>query len=305
MHRPLFNETKQKILSVLIVTLGAFLGFQAISIALGWYQLNNTLNLAFYIYFFHVFWLTFLFDLHLKKRGVLANAKMNHQGLRMLWKAFLERCEHMRHWPYFRHYLNYLVLPGVLYWATVVILFLNPFRTDFKQFIILCSTIVLGVAYWYMKEHVSHRLEAHDHWLKILSVVKLFAAFLSYSSLIGISQYFGYGADFLAATTSLVTFLLFYQAIFQHGHMRFEIFVWLILITLFQTLVVIWVYFNWNAEYLTAGIIFAATHNLFWGILHHHMDKTLSRKVAVEYLLMAVVVISFLFASHNFTQRIN
>ncbi|MBX4187432.1 MAG: hypothetical protein KW802_04265, partial [Candidatus Doudnabacteria bacterium] len=94
-------ETKNKILSVLIVTIGAFLGFEALSYVIGMYQLQSSVYVALYVYAFHIFWLTLLFDLHLKKRGVLANARLNHQGLRMVWMAFLDRIEHLRNWGYF------------------------------------------------------------------------------------------------------------------------------------------------------------------------------------------------------------
>src|SRR6185503_2499821 len=128
--QPLFNETKQKFLSTLIVTFGAFLGFEALSYIIGIYQLRGSLYVAFYVYAFHIFWLTFVFDLHLKKRGVLANARLNHKGIKMVWMACQDRIEHLRRWDYLRHYQNYLVLPGLLYWGTVILLFLNPFKTN-------------------------------------------------------------------------------------------------------------------------------------------------------------------------------
>ncbi|HTL39683.1 MAG TPA: hypothetical protein VL306_02635, partial [Methylomirabilota bacterium] len=103
------SEQREKYLSTLIVTVGAFLGFEAISYAIGIYQLKQSLYLSFYIYAFHIFWLTFLFDLHFKKRGVLSYARMNSSGLRMFWNAFKERCSHIRKWEYIRHYQNYLV----------------------------------------------------------------------------------------------------------------------------------------------------------------------------------------------------
>ena len=46
MHKPLFTETKNKILSVLIVTLGALFGFEALSYVIGMYQLDSSLYVA-------------------------------------------------------------------------------------------------------------------------------------------------------------------------------------------------------------------------------------------------------------------
>ncbi len=125
--RDLFNEHKQKIFSSLIVTTGALLGFEAFSYIVGLYQFNTAIYVAFYVYLFHIFWLTFIFDLHLKKRGVLANAKINYKGAQMVRQALKDRLEHARRWDYLRHYQNYLVLPGMIYWSTIILLFLNPF----------------------------------------------------------------------------------------------------------------------------------------------------------------------------------
>ena len=138
------GDQKEKYLSTLIVTVGALLGFEAISYAIGIYQLRQSLFLSFYIYAFHIFWLTFLFDLHLKKRGVLANARLNHKGAKMLWEACKERLEHVRRWEYLRHYQNYLVLPGLLYWSTIILLFLNPFNGALKQLIVLTASFAMS-----------------------------------------------------------------------------------------------------------------------------------------------------------------
>ena len=300
----LFNEQKQKILSTLMVTVGAFLGFEAISFVFGLYQLKIGLYLSFYIYAFHIFWLTFLFDLHLKNRGVIANARLNHRGLKMVWEAFKDRCAHVRRWEYIRHYQNYLVLPGLIYWSTVVLLFLNPFKWQLKELIVISSTVALNVAYWYMKEHISRKLEARDHWIKVLAIVKLFAAFLVFSALVGTTQYFNFGSDFLLMSTLTVTFLLVYQALFQHNLLNFQIFLWIVIISLIMSAVSLWVFSSWNAEYFTAGLVMAAVYNMLWGVLHHHLDKTLTRQVVFEYLVMMVLILSFIFASHNFNQRV-
>ena len=298
------SEQKEKFLSTLIVTIGAFLGFEALSYIIGIYQLKGSLYVAFYVYAFHIFWLTFLFDLHLKKRGVLATAKLNHRGIRMVWEAFIQRIEHVRKWEYLRHYQNYLVLPGLLYWSAVILLFLNPFDYQLKQLIVISSTAALSVAYWYMKEHISRRLEAMDHWIRVLSVVKLFAAFLVYSAAVGTTIHFGFGPDFLFAAAATLTFLLLYQALFQHRLLNFQIVIWILVIAFAQGVASYWVYNNWNTEYFTAGLVMLAVYNTLWGILHHHLDKTLTRKVVFEYVIMMVFIITFLLAGHNFNQRV-
>lgn len=301
---PIMSEQKHKFLSNLIVTIGAFLGFEAISYAIGIYQLKSSLYLSFYIYAFHIFWLTFLFDLHLKKRGVLGIARLNHRGAKMVWEAFKQRIEHLGKWEYLRHYQNYLVLPGILYWSTVVLLFLNPFRGELKQLIIFSATLAMSVAYWFMKEHVTRQLEHLDEWIKVLSVVKLFAGFLVYSATLAVTFSYGFGPIFLLSAIITLTFLLLYQALFQHRLLNFSIFLSIVIIALAMGVVSMWVYSNWSSEYFTGGLVMLAVYNMLWGILHHHLDQTLTRRVVFEYLVMLVFVISFLFASHNFNQRV-
>ncbi len=302
--KPIMNERQHRFLSTLIVTVGAFLGFEAVSYSIGIYQLKQSLYLSFYIYAFHIFWLTFIFDLHFKKRNVLAELRLNYKGAKLVWEGFKQRCGHVRKWEYLRHYQNYLVLPGILYWACVILLFLNPFNGGLKQALIFFTTVAMAVAYWFMKEHVSRRLEHMDWWIKILAIVKLFAAFLVYSALVGVTFHFGYEAGFLSLATSTLTFLLVYQALFQHNLLTFSIFLWIVIVALVMAIVSLWVYSNWNTEYFAAGVVMLAVYNTLWGILHHYLDHTLTRKVAFEYLVMMIFVISVLFASHNFNQRV-
>lgn len=301
---PLVGETKHKLLSTLIVTVASFLGFEALSHIIGVYQLKGSLYVAFYVYAFHIFWLTFVFDLHLKKRGVLAIARLNHRGTKMFWEAFKNRVAHMRKWEYLRHYQNYLVLPGIIYWGTVTLLFLNPFKYQLKQLIAASSTIALSVAYWYMKEHVSKNLETRDHWLKVLSIVKLYAAFLIFSAIFGVTLVYAFGATFLFAANLTLTFLLLYQALFQHRLLDFSIFLWIALIAIAQAVLAVAVFSYWNNEYFAAGLVLVAVYNTMWGILHHYLDKTVTKKLVFEYFVMMLFIISFVLATHNFNQRV-
>lgn len=298
------SEEQQKYLSTFIVTLGAFLGFQALSFAIGIYQLKQSLYLSLYIYAFHIFWLTFIFDLHLKQRGVLAIIRLNHRGLKMVWEALKLRFDYMFNWHHLRHFQNHLVLPGLLYWSSVVLLFLNPFNFALKQVLVICTTIAMAVVYWFMKEHVSRKLEAMDWWIRFLAIVKLYTAFLVYSALVGVTFHYGYDWTFLVLATFALTFLLVYQALFQHSLLNFSIFLWIVIIALIMAIVSLWVYSNWNTQYFAAGLVMLAIYNTLWGILHHDLEKTLTRQIVFEYLIMTVLVISILFATHNFNQRV-
>lgn len=302
--KPLFSEHKQKVISTLIVTIGAFAGFEALSYVVSLYQLKSALSLSFYIYFFHVFWLAFIFDLHLKNRSVLAEVRLNHQGMNLVWHALKARFAHMVKWRHFRHLQNHLVLPGLLYWSCVTLIFLSPFNYMLKQVIILATTFSMNIGYWFMKEHVSSQLEAQLTSLKFLALVKLFAAFLVYSAIMGVTIHFGYGSWFLGSTVAVITFLLVYQAMFQHDLITFSSFLWIVIIAIVMSGVSMLVYSVWNTQYFAAGLVMLAVYNTLWGLLHHHLERTLTKKIVFEYLAMTALVISLLLGSHNFDQRI-
>jgi len=301
---PLMSEQKHKILSTVIVTMTAFLGFEALSFSIGIYQLKSSLFLSFYIYAFHILWLTFVFDLHFKERGIIDVIKLNHRGLKLFWEALKLRFKYMANWQHWRHYQNHLVLPGLAYWSTVILLFLNPFNSGLKQALVIFATITMAVGYWFFHEHISRHLEVVNWGIKILSVVKLFVAFMVYSALVGVTSYFGYDVWFLLLATFTLTFLLIYQALFQHNLLTFSIFLWIVIIAMVMAIVSMWVYGNWNAQYFSAGVVMLAIYNTLWGLLHHYLDRSLTRTVVLEYLVMLLLVISILFASHNFNQRV-
>ena len=288
--KTLFGPVKHKIISVAIVSLGALLGFEALSFILGIYQIGMFVHVAVYIFLFHVFWLTFLFDLHLKNR---------------FWKSLKERTEHVFNWHYFRHYLNFYILPGLIYWSVVCILFLNPFNTLIKQTAIVAGSFCMSVAYWFFKETYSRKLELHEHSIKYLSLVKLFTAFLLYSAVLGITWYFGYGRNFLITFVFIGTYALLYQALFQHKLLSLNAHAFMLLTAAATTAAGLAVYQFWNSEYFTGGLVLLSVYNFMWGILHHRMDKTLNAKVIGEYFFITVLLLSILISTHNFGPRIS
>ncbi len=303
--RKLISDRKQKFLSTLIVSIGAFLGFEALAITVGLYQIKTYASLSVYIYLFHFIWLTFIFDLHLKKRSVIGAYLSGELAGNLIWQALKERVGHMTDWQYFRHYQNFLVLPAIIYWTSVCLIFLNPFRQDVKQLIVVSSSIAMAVVYWYFKDFFSKRLEAHELGLRILGLAKLFAAFFAFAAALGMTWYFGLGSEFLILAVFSLTFFLLYQALFQHKLLNFDVYIWLVVIASGVSAAAYLVYIYWGASYLTGALVVLAVYNLAWGVLHHYLDKNLTKKIAIEYVLMTMVVLSLLLGSHNFTSRIH
>ncbi|MBI4049741.1 MAG: hypothetical protein HY395_02940 [Candidatus Doudnabacteria bacterium] len=303
--KPLMGERKQKLLSNLLVSLGAFLGFEALSTVVGLYQVRTYVLLSIYLYLFHVLWLTFLYDLHLKKKAVLINFRFNRSGWHLFSAALKERCEHVFNWHYFRHFQNFLVLPAVIYWAVVIILFLNPFKSPTKQLIVIASSLAMSVAYWHFKDFLSRQLEMHEFGVKVLSLVKLYAAFLIFAATLGVSWYFGIDWSFFVLAVFCLTFILIYQALFQHKLLSLNAFPFMLSIGFVVALSGYFIYSYWGMNYLTGGLVIMGVYNTFWGILHHHLEKTLTKKLVFEYLAMLLLILSVIAASQDFTPRID
>lgn len=301
----ILSERKQRLISLVLALAGTFLGFQALSLTLRLYQLTVFAWLSLVIYCFHFFWLTFMFDLHLKNRGNLVAARlMNLKGLRLLRQALMSRIAHLIEWKYFRHYVNFLILPGLLYWSTVVMLMLNPFRVQFKQAVIALSTASLAFSYMYFKRVFHKRMEHHEEGLKLLAIAKLYCAYLCLSSVFGLTVYFGLDGNFLAVALIFVTFILIYQALFQHGLLNFMNVSMTVAAGLAVALMGVLLFQVWDSNYLTAGLMLAAGYNLCWGLIHHFSDKNLTKVLVMEYLFMTVLIVSLLLVTHDFRIRI-
>jgi hypothetical protein len=271
---------------------------------MGVYQVQTFFTVAWYFYAFHVIWLAFFFDLHLKTGGYVERAREEHSGLAVFVEAFKNRVRHLYHWSYLRHYLNYLIMPSILYWSVVILMFLNPFHELFKDALIIISTASLSVAYWYLKQGFSRHMEMHNVGLRVLGLVKILAAYLAYTALLALGWYFGLNLFLLVPVVFLVTFLVLYQALFQHKLLKLEVYPLILLVSTLLALVFAVVFQKWNINYYTAGLLVTAVYNVVWGMLHKYLDRSLNRKLMWEYIFMLLVIVSLILATHDFKGRI-
>lgn len=293
---------QHKITSALIVTVITFLGFQALSVIIGLNQQQTFVSTAVYIFIFHIFWIAFVFDLQLKYRSSVGIVSAKFQNL--VREALIVRFRHFFHWHYLRHYLNYLVLPTLLYWAVVILLFINPFAHQFKQAMIWSSTLVLTTFYWHMREHLTARIEMRYTALRILSALKLFAAYLVFAAAIGGVYYYGLDAHLLFYAIAGASFMLLHQALFQHDFGSPKLTLLILILSAIVAGVGVYISHIWNTEYFTAAMIVLAAYNTLWAFMHHTLDRTFSTKLAFEYLILAILVVSIIFATHNFSPRL-
>lgn len=298
------HSFKHKIASVIISTVCVYFGFQALDLILGIYQVQTYFTVSWYVFAFHIFWLTFIFDLHLKRSGHLAYARVNFKGVRIVWEALKNRVRHLYHWSYIRHYLNYLILPSILYWSVIILMYVNPFHELFKDGLIIVSTAAMAVTYWYLKEAFSHHMELHHSGLKILALVKVLTAYLAYTALIAVGWYYDLDLSVLLPVVFILSFLLLYQALYQHRLLRADVYPAMLMFATLMTLVFAAVFQKWNVNYYTAGLMIGVIYNGAWNVLHRYLDRTLTRKILWEYAFMLIVLVSLILATHDFQGRI-
>ncbi len=303
--QPITSPRTQKLISTVATTAVSFLGFEILSLILEQtYQLAVYVRVSIYLYAFQVLWLAFIFDLHIRKRDIVRELRSHHSGLKLFIEAFKHRIHHFHNWSFVRHYLNYLILPGVIYWSAVFLMIINPFNATVKQFVICVTTICLGIIYWHLKEVFNKSFEIHNFGIRILILVKILTAYLFYAALLGYSFYFGMDKFFLFISIFSVTFLLLYQALFQRKQFSPKLFFIMLGISMFTGLVSISIYQIWNFTYLTGALVMLAFYNTCWGMLHHYLDNNLTKRLALEYLFLLCLAITVLLASHDFNPRI-
>lgn len=293
------NPSKQKFIVVAVAALVSFLGLEAASHALDLYQIAFFLRICFYVYVFLIFWQILVFDLHLKK------PRTGTDLTRTVAEGLKERFEYLKHRHHWLQFQNYLLLPGITYWTAVVMLYLNPFDSVIKQAFIAISTIFLAVDFWYLKTVFLAHKDAKVHHRQLIFLSKLWASYLAFAAAFGITRYFGYGANWFFLAVFVLTFLLLYQALFQHHETGFETLKFLSATSLILGVSAFFLYYFWNVNYFSGALVLTAVYNTIWGIIHHKwIDKNLTRKMVYEYLAVLFVILVIVFSSTNFAERI-
>lgn len=307
----IIHPTKQKFVIVAAAVFASVLGFQAASAALDAYEVSAFFSIAAYVYLFLFFLELFVFDLHLK----------NARSLKTLEKTFLSgiqrRFYYLAEPRHFMHFLNYLILPGIIYWMTILLLYLDPFETASKQGLIAVSSLALAISFWYMKAVFYEHHEASRITRQWIFFTKLYASYIAYAAAFGITRYFGpYSGDrdlgyavlgtyWFSLVVFCVTFALLYQALFQHHHISFRMLNIILLAAALIALVSYFVYETWNANYYSGALVLSGIYNTIWGIIHHKfIDHNLTREAVYEYLAVLFVILVIVFSTTNFSERV-
>ncbi len=281
----------QKIFLTILTAISAFGGFEALAYILNLNQFSIFLTTSIALYLYLVFKLVFDFHLHYKDES-------NRPGIVGKWG-------HLLTLRLVGFWCNYLLLPSHIYWATVIMIYLDFGFIKYQQLIIWLSGLALTLNYWYIKEIFNRHKEKVDQDLFVrMTVLKIFAAGITYAAAIAILRRFCLPVEYFVIVVFVVTFALIFQALFQHRLTSNKNLTITAFLSIIQAVVGYFIYRYWGLNFYTGGIMLTVTYNLLWGTFHYHLDQSLTRRAVVEILLFTLLIAAMLFSVTNFKARL-
>jgi len=303
----------QKIVTAFLVALAVIGGFEIIINIINLNQPVLYLQAAFVVYFALLFLMGFLFDLHFKNRGSWQRAKLKHRSVigrlqrafKISAEAFWDRVSHLRNWQYFTLLLDFLILPSFIYWATVSLFYVNLGNIQTQQLALWLSSAALILNYWYMHEAFHRKKEIVDSDIfVVLAVVKIYTAAVLFAASLSFLKYYCLEPSYFVLEIFCFTFLLIYQALFQHRLVNFKNIAIDFGISLVMAIIGYYVYVLWGFNYFTAAIFLAVCYNIFWGTFHYYLDRSLTLKAFLEVLFISLFIAAMVISTTNFRAQI-
>ena len=289
----------QRIISIVVISVISFVGLEALVYINNLYEEALYIRLSVYLYIFLIAWLYFLFDLHYKHTIAIST----EQGM---WRSIRQRFHYLGEFEHIRKFLNFLILPAVLYWGAVVLIGINFYHIGIQQFVAVTASFGLVLSYVVFKEVFRTRALPTATWhFVIISYVKVFAAWIGYASALGIVWYYCLPTSAFYVLVFLLSFSLLYQALFQFHVITAKNVLWTILISVGMSCISVIVFNNWNVNYFTAGIFLAAIYNFCWSMLIQKLKQRLTLSAAIQNLVLLLIIVAFVFGVTNFHERID
>lgn len=303
----------QKIIATSLIVFVVIGGFEALIYILNLNQPAIYFQVAFWIYLYLIFNIIFFFDLHFKKRGNWQRAKARHSGVisdlerfvKTVASSFYERFEHLRKWQYLRQWVYFLLLPSFIFWSSFSLFFINFGFYKVQQIVAIFSGIALVLYYSYLKEIFYRQKEVVDSDIFIiLSVIKIYTAGALFAASMGMLRRYCLDPIYFSAEVFCYSFLLIFQALYQHRRLNSSTIPKALLIALAMGVIGQFVYVYWGYNYFTAAAFLTACYNFFWGIFHYRLDKALSRHAFFEILIISLIMAGMVISVTNFSSRL-
>lgn len=304
---------KQKFISAILIAIAVLGGFQALIYIVNLNQIKTFVWLVLAIYIYLFLKISLLYDLHFKNPGSLKRARTRHESVshwanrttKILLAAFWDRIRHFREWKFLSVWANYLLLPGFIFWATVGIFYINLGRFAIQQIFAFLSALAIIICYWFIKEiYTSKEEKIALNIFAALSSVKIYTALIVYGVILLFTRYYCLEPKYLFLAVFACTFLLIYQALFQHKFINIKNISRILLIAFLQGFIAYEVYLFWGYNYLTAAVFITSFYNLFWGIFHHSLEHTLYKRVFWEIVAVSLFIALLSVSATNFKAQI-
>ena len=308
------HKTQKHILAA-VNFLAIFGGLQALAVILNLNQIKIFIHTAIWLWLFLWLEIALLYDFHLKNPGSLKRARAKHEsvthqftrGCKVMASAFWDRSKHLREWHFLQSWLNYLLLPGLLFWSAVGILYANEGVYFFKvqQIVIWLTSLAMLVNYWYLKEIFARNREVVDRDIFVaMSVVKIYTSGLMYAVSLVFVRGYCLSSGYLFFAVFALTFLLLYQALFQHRLIFLKNLLISLGISLIMAAASVCLLALWGYNYFTGAVFLAAAYNLMWAIFHYHLDRALTWKAFWEIFVLSIIIGIMLLSVTNFKARL-
>lgn len=307
------NHKTQKILSALFIAGASVFGFQILIYLINLNQVSFFLQVAVWVWLYLCAMILLFFDLHFKIPGALALAKKRHEAVahrlmrfsRVFVTALNHRLGHYFRLKEVKTFFVYLLLPSSLYWSTIAVFYGNMGQTRVQQLYAWISAGAMVVIFWYLKEAFHRKRERVDSDIFVaFSVAKIYTLTLAFGAGLELIRRYCLDPALYAGVVFGVSFLLIYQALYQHNFLKHKHLAMALAIAFVMSVLGYFVYMFWNYNFFSAAIFMAAFYNFFWGTYHYHLDYGLNRKVFFEILVVCLAVAFVIFVNTNFKERI-
>lgn len=298
MQRMTLDSKLHRAISIAAISLISFVGLETLVYINNLYQIETYIFVSGFIYIFLVLWLHFIFDLHFKDR--------EHLSAKTLAHSIYRRFKHFLSWERLRYFENFMILPGLLYWGSIILIGINFGHLKLQHFIAVISAAALVCSFTLFKE-IFHQKDfpvKNTHFI-ILTYVKIYASWLVYAGSLGIVWYYCLPAWVFYAVIFLVTVMLLYQALFQFAAISLKTIGFALLAAAAISLVSFFVYREWNVNYFSAGLFLTACYNLLWNYFYHAVKKSLSLRIFAEQLAIFLMLVVMVFGVTNFNAKID
>jgi hypothetical protein len=268
---------------------------------------------AFIVGLFYILQIVLLYDLHFKNKGALGRARQQHghlvegmeKNLKVFFSAFWDRCAHLREIKFIKQWLNYLILPGIIFWSTIAIFFVEFGFLKVQQSFAILSSLALFINYFYLKEIFLRGKERVDTDVFVMmSMIKIYASAIAYGASIAIIRRYCLDSRLLVLGIFAITFLLIWQALYQHKKTGIKNLSYALLMSVVMAELGNLVLVYWGYNHFTAAIFLATCYNLMWGVFHYKLDKALTVKALLEILLVSAIILGMIFGVTNFRARL-